>query len=179
MSTTSALLHPVRLRIVQTLLAKGTSTTRDLHERLGDIPIATLYRHIAYLSERGLIEVDHERQVRGASEKSYRVTGELANPTAEELAASSSEELLAAFTVFVSGTIRDFGDYLDEGDFDLAEDRVSFAQAEFWATDAEMDAFAEGLMAVLRPLLANDPARGRRRRALTTVLMPRPTDETR
>ncbi|WP_432746845.1 helix-turn-helix domain-containing protein [Microbacterium oxydans] len=65
MSTTSALLHPVRLRIVQTLLAKGTSTTRDLHERLGDIPIATLYRHIAYLSEHGLIEVDHERQVRG------------------------------------------------------------------------------------------------------------------
>ena len=39
----SALLHPVRLRIVQTLLADGSLTPHQLHARLADVPIATLY----------------------------------------------------------------------------------------------------------------------------------------
>lgn len=77
----SALLHPVRLRIVQTLLADGDLTPHQLHARLVDVPIATLYRHVNHLASHGLIEVAQEQQVRGASEKTYRVTPGMANPT--------------------------------------------------------------------------------------------------
>ncbi|SJN25661.1 hypothetical protein FM104_04945 [Microbacterium esteraromaticum] len=114
-----------------------------------------------------------ERQIRGASEKTYALAAEFANPSAEELNALSNEELLTAFTVFTSGLIRDFGDYLQAGEPELHADRVSFAQASFWADDDEVDAFGRALMAALEDLLGNESAPGRRRRTLTTVLMPR------
>lgn len=167
------LLHPVRLRIVQALLGEGELTTRQLHERLEDIPIATLYRHVAHLDRHELIEVADEQRIRGASEKTYRLAAGFANPSPEELNSLSDEELLSAFTVFTSGLIRDFGDYLRSGETDLYADRVSFAQATFWATDAEVDAFGRALMAALDDLLANDATSQRRRRTLSTVLVPR------
>lgn len=173
MATSSALLHPVRLRIVQMLLGEGELTTHQLHERLADVPIATLYRHVSNLAEHDLIEVAEEQQVRGASEKTYRLAPGFANPSPEELSSLSGEELLTAFTVFTSGLIRDFGDYLDSGEPDLHADRVSFAQAAFWADDEEMDRLGRAIMAALEPLVGNSPAPGRRRRALSTILMPR------
>lgn len=173
MATSSALLHPVRLRIVQSLLGDAELTTHQLHERLSDVPIATLYRHVGHLVTHEVLEVVGQQQVRGASEKTYRLVPEFANPSAEELEALSKEEILTAFTVFTSGLIRDFGDYLDGGDPDLYADRVSFAQASFWASDEEVDAFGRALMAALEDLLTNGPGLDRQRRTLSTVLIPR------
>ncbi|WP_040158670.1 helix-turn-helix domain-containing protein [Mobilicoccus massiliensis] len=173
MDTSSALLHPVRLRLVQMLLGEGDLTTRQLHDRLPDVPIATLYRHVSHLANHGLIEVADEQQIRGASERTYRLAAGFANPSADELKALSTEELLTAFTVFTSGLIHDFRDYLRAGEPDLHADRVSFAQASFWASDDELDEFSRVLMAALQGLVDNGPGQGRRRRTLTTVLMPR------
>ena len=175
MATSSALLHPVRLRIVQALLGEEELTTHQLHERLADIPIATLYRHVGHLVTHELIEVADEQQVRGASERTYRLSPSFANPSAEELNSLSNEELLTAFTVFTSGLIRDFSDYLHAGDPDLHADQVSFAQASFWASDEEVDEFGRTLMTALEGVLTNEPSAGRRRRTLSTVLMPRET----
>lgn len=173
MSTFSSLLHPVRFRIAQILLGEGELTTHYLHERLPEVPIATLYRHIANLVDHQLIEVVSEKQVRGASEKTYRLVADYASPTLAELESLSKEELLTMFTVFMSGVIHDFDLYLQEGDFNLSDDQVSFAQASFWADDSEVDAFGHSLMTALEILLHNKPKPGRRRRTLTTVLMPR------
>lgn len=173
MATSSALLHPVRLRIVQALLGEEKLTTHQLHERLSDVPIATLYRHVGHLVKHDLIEVADEHQVRGASEKTYRLAPGFVNPSEEELNSLSNEELLTAFTVFTSSLIRDFGDYLQAGDPNLCADRVSFAQASFWASDEEVDEFGRALMTALQCLLSNDPTQDRRRRTLSTVLIPR------
>lgn len=179
MASSSPLFHPIRLRIVQSLLGGDELTPHELHERLNDVPIATLYRHIKHLLEHELIEIAEERRVRGASERSYRVGKNLANPTSQELLSLSSEELLTVFTVFVSGVIRDFEAYLDVETRDLMRDRVSFAQADFWATDEEVDAFFTSVMEALGKVMANTPGEGRRRRTLTTIALPRPeTDGT-
>lgn len=53
----------------------------------------------------------------------------------------------------------------------LAADRVSFAQANFWATASEVDEFTDTVMDGLRTLLDNKEGQGRRRRALTTMLI--------
>lgn len=137
------------------------------------MPIATLYRHVGHLVTHEVLEVADQQQIRGTSEKTYRLVPEVANPSAEELEGLSEEELMTAFTVFTSGLIRDFDDYLDAGDPDLYADRVSFAQASFWASDEELDVFGRALMAALTDLLANGPGPGRRRRILSTVLIPR------
>lgn len=166
-------MHPVRLRIAQCLLGEAEGlTTQQMHERLTDVPIATLYRHVSQLVENRLIEVVGERQARGASERTYRIVREFANPTAEELRSAGTDELLTMFTVFTSGLAKDFEQYLADDDADLADDRVNFAQAEFWATDEEVDEFLAALMRALEPLLANRSGNGRRRRKLTTVLIP-------
>jgi hypothetical protein len=173
MATSSHLLHPVRLRIAQALLGGDELTTHQLHARMPDVPIATLYRHVAHLVKHSLLEVAEEQQVRGASEKTYRLAPGFANPTPEELNSLSREELLTAFTVFTSGLIRDFDDYLQTGEPDLHRDQVSFAQATFWASDAEIDAFGQTLMGALTELMAHGPSADRRRRTLSTVLVPR------
>ncbi|WP_029089208.1 helix-turn-helix domain-containing protein [Brevibacterium album] len=177
MSDSSALLHPVRLRIVQTLLGEEGLTTRQLHTRLPDTPIATLYRHVSHLLRHGLIEVAAEQQVGGASEKAYRLDPDLANPGPEALEKLSAEEMLTVFTVFASGLISDFDRYVHTGEPDLHADRVSFAQADLWASDEEVDDFAETLMAELQRLRRNGPGEGRRRRRLTTVLVPQVEEE--
>ena len=174
----SALLHPVRLRIVQTLLADGDLTPHQLHARLADVPIATLYRHINHLASHGLIEVAQERQIRGTSEKTYRVTPGMANPTPQDLGSLSREELMTVFTVFTTGLIGDFSAYIRDGDRpDLTKDRVNFTQASFWATQTEVDTFLETVSQALQNLLGNQPGGERRRRTLTTVLIPRPDGE--
>ncbi|OLO60204.1 DNA-binding protein [Actinomyces oris] len=174
----SALLHPVRLRIIQTLLADGDLTPHQLHAHLVDVPIATLYRHVNHLASHGLIEVAQERQVRGTSEKTYRVTPGMANPTPQDLGSLSREELMTVFTVFTTGLIGDFSAYIRDGDRpDLTEDRVNFTQASFWATQAEVDTFLDTVSQALQNLLGNQPGGDRRRRTLTTVLIPRPDGE--
>ncbi|MDN5683531.1 helix-turn-helix domain-containing protein [Corynebacterium glyciniphilum] len=175
MVTSSSLLHPVRLRIVQVLRDGEAFTTHQIRELLPDIPIATLYRHIATLVDAGVVEIADERPVRGTSEKIYRIAPTLANPTAEDLRALTPDELLTVFTVFTSGTIRDMDAYLHAGSPELVDDRVNFAQADFWASDEELDDFLGSVTEALLRLRQNTQRDGRRPRRLTTILMPRDT----
>lgn len=175
MVTSSSLLHPVRLRIVQVLRDGEEFTTHQIRELLPDIPIATLYRHIATLVDAGVVEIADERPVRGTSEKIYCIAPTLANPTAEDLRALTPDELLTVFTVFTSGTIRDMDAYLHAGSPELVDDRVNFAQADFWASDEELDDFLGSVTEALLRLRQNTQRDDRRPRRLTTILMPRDT----
>lgn len=175
MVTSSSLLHPVRLRIVQVLRDGEEFTTHQIRELLPDIPIATLYRHIATLVDADVVEIADERPVRGTSEKIYRIATTLANPTAEELRALTPDELLTVFTVFTSGMIRDMDAYLHAGTPELVDDRVNFAQADFWASDEELDGFLGSVTQALLRLRQNAQRDDRRPRRLTTILMPRDT----
>src|SRR5262249_24220554 len=60
------LLHPVRLRILQTFLGDRTLTTSDLQAELPDVPPASLYRHVARLVGAGVLVVVDERRGPGA-----------------------------------------------------------------------------------------------------------------
>lgn len=177
MTTTSILLHPVRLRIVQSLVARDQATTGQLHEELGDIPIATLYRHVAHLVKHGLIEVAGEKRGRGTNEKTYRLAAGFANPSPDEIRSLSPDELLTAFTVFTSTLIRDFGEYLRPDDYDLATDYGGFTTADFWATDAEMEELITAINSALLRVAGNAQSPARRRRELATILIPRPKQE--
>jgi len=43
------MLNPVRMRIIQELAVKQSTTTTELCEKISDIPRTTLYRHIKIL----------------------------------------------------------------------------------------------------------------------------------
>jgi len=171
-STADLLLHPVRLRILQTLLGGRELTTAQLQQQLPDVSAATVYRQVATLVEAGVLEVAGERRVRGAVERSYALLPARASVDPEELRAMSAAQHRRAFLAFVAGVLADFDRYVEAGDVDFERDVVGYRQAAFYATDEEVRRGVEDVRAVLAPWLERKPAPGRRRRVLTTVLLP-------
>lgn len=178
MASADLLLHPVRLRIVQALLGHRALTTGELATELPDVPPATLYRQVAVLAGAGVLEVVGERKVRGAVERTYRLVLEAASVGAEEAAAMDVEQHRRAFATFVAALLADFDRYLDGsgGAPDLVGDGVGYRQAALWLTDEEFGILLAELQAAVMSRMANRPAAGRRRRVLSTVLLPADPD---
>jgi DNA-binding transcriptional ArsR family regulator len=172
MATADLLLHPVRLRILQTLLDGRALTTAQLREHLSDVPAATLYRHVATLADAGVLEVVAEQRVRGAVERTYRLQVARATVDAEALARMTPEDHGRAFTAFVAGLLADFDRYLARDRVDPLADLVSYRQLALWLTDAETHELLAELRAVLAARTAAGPGEGRTRRLLSTVLLP-------
>jgi hypothetical protein len=171
------LLHPVRLRLLQAFLGDRTLTTADLRSELPDVPVASLYRHVAVLADAGVLAVVGERKVRGAAERSYRLDLAAASLGAGDAAAMTADDHRRAFTTFAAALMADFDRYLtraapDGGSPDLAGDRVGYRQAAVWLTDEEFDEMATDLAAVLTARMGNRPDGARRRRLVTTVHLP-------
>ena len=165
------LLHPVRLRVVQALV--GTAMTPlQLKEQLGDVPQATLYRHVKLLADGGLLEVVDERQVRGGIERTYRVVASAVSLDGADLADATAEDHFRYFATFVATVLADFATYLEHGGLDLVADRVGYRQVPVWLTDGEFDEMAADLSRAVHRRFGNQPSPQRRRRLISTVVMP-------
>ncbi len=174
------LLHPIRLRIVLAFGAEQLTTGR-IAERLPDVAHATLYRHVAALSDAGVLDVVHERRVRGGIERTYALVADAVKLGPDTAGSMSKDELLRGFVVFAGTMIEAFGRYLDHPSADLNEDLVSFRQAAIWLDEAERAELVDRLRAAFGPYLENEPTDERERLLVNTVLIPdraaRPTSE--
>ena len=165
------LLHPIRLRIVQAL-ANQPLTPGQLQAVLTEIPQATLYRHITRLEDGGLIEVTSERKVRGTTERTFSIVDDAVSLGTPDLLNADRDEHLRYFSTFLGTLVADFAAYLDGGEPDLEADRVGYRQAPLWLSDAELDELLAELRQAIGARLRNEPDPGRRRRLITTVVMP-------
>ncbi|MEE8601630.1 helix-turn-helix domain-containing protein [Euzebya tangerina] len=169
------LLHPVRLRIVQALVGRSL-TPGALLETLGDVAQATLYRHLRALETGGLIEVAAERPVRGTVERTYRVVEDAVHLGPADLAGTSRADHFRYFATFVGTLLADYAAFLDGVSDarapDLEADRVGYRQVPLWLSDEEADELAREMRGLLEQRLQHTPGRGRRRRLVSTVLMP-------
>jgi DNA-binding transcriptional ArsR family regulator len=166
------LFHPVRFRVFQTLVTNGPATVGRLAERLPDIPAASLYRHVNALAGADLLRVVEERKARGAVEKVFAINDEAATLGHDELASATGDDHLRYFTAFVAGLIRDYERYLRQGTVDIGRDLVGYRQEAIYLSDDELLELVGRLSAIVGEVIDNDPATGRRRRRLTTVVMP-------
>jgi DNA-binding transcriptional ArsR family regulator len=174
MVTTELLLHPVRLRVVQALLGDRVLTTGDLHAELPDVPTASLYRHVAVLAGAGMLEVVDEHKVRGAVERRYRLVPGAVSLGPERMGSLDADEHRRAFAVFATGLLADYDRYLERAGEqpDLGADGVSYRQLALWLADDEVPEFLREVREVLQRYAEAGPGEGRRRRVLTTVLLP-------
>ena len=172
MASADLILHPVRLRIVQAFLGERALTTTELQAELPDVPVASLYRHVARLVDAGVLAVVAERRVRGALERTYvlRLTATRIGP--DEFARMSPDEHRQAFLAFVATLISDFESYAARGDIDLLRDGVSYGLSGLWLDDTERTELFRDLVGVLQPRLANTPRLGRKRWILGSVVLP-------
>lgn len=163
-------LHPVRLRIIQTLLGGRRLTTAQMAKELDDVTTATLYRQVATLADAGILDVVGERRVRGAVERTYELHVEASQLSPEELAKMTPDEHRQAFAAFVSGLLSTFEAYTRTGDVDLYRDRIGYRQTALWLTDEELDELVRDLRDEVAKRADNKPGGERKRRMLSTIM---------
>jgi DNA-binding transcriptional ArsR family regulator len=167
------ILHPVRMRILMAL-SRQQMTARELSAALPDVAPATLYRHLNTMTKGGILRVVEEKQVRGTVEKRYALaTMSAAHLGGQDVASMSKEDHMHLFTAFVVTLLDDFARYLNSAErVNMATDGVGFHKYPLYLSDNEMMEFGRKLNALLVPLIANEPASGRRRRIMSLTLMP-------
>lgn len=170
------LLHPIRLRIVRAFLGEAELTARNLAERLGDVPQATLYRHLNHLAEAGALIVTSETPARGAMERTYRLDPNTGKVPPEDIQSIDPDTHLKYFSVFLASLLEDFGRYLRSDDVDVVRDDVHYLQVTFLATPGEFAGFMKELQALIKRLAGLGPAKSRIQRTVSMVTLPeRPT----
>ncbi|MFC7371652.1 helix-turn-helix domain-containing protein [Fictibacillus iocasae] len=167
------LLHPVRMRIIQSLMGSVPRSPQGLSELLSDIPRTSIYRHTKILAEAGVIEVAKEQPVRGSVEKFYRIAAAGAEVSPEELQSMSKDDHLRSFFTFLTMIHQQFEDYLDQGSIDLARDGAGYRQAALHLNEKEMMAFAQELNSVVCKYIGNTPGSDRTERLFTTIVVPK------
>lgn len=168
------LLHPVRFRIVQTLIGGNHITTQQIMELLPDIPQATLYRQLNKLLEGGIIKVVEERQVRGTKEKVFTMVENGANLSAKDLSNSKKEDHMQYFLAFLATIQSSFDRYLQQEQLDLEADGIGYRQIPLFLSDEEFSVFTKKIATVISEVAKNTPTNERRRRTLSTIIIPDP-----
>ncbi len=174
MASADLLLHPIRLRIVKAFMGDRALTTAEIAAEIDDVPLGSLYRHVALLTKAGVLQVVAERRVRGAVERTYTMRLAVAQMQPDEIAEMSPDDHIQAFVAFVAGILGDFDRYVESEAFDPISDLATYRLAGMWLTDAEYAEYLRDLVAISQPRLANPPGRRRRRRLFYQVLLPAP-----
>jgi hypothetical protein len=172
MASADLLLHPVRLRIVKAFLGDRALTTKQLAAELPDVPAGSIYRHVARLTEAGVLQVVAERRVRATTERTYTLRLYAAQMQPDEIAAMTLDQHTNAFLAYVAGLLGDFDRYVASQPQDPGKDGAGYRVAAMWLTDAELAEYLRDFAAITQPRLANAPQHGRQRRMLYTILLP-------
>ena len=167
MDLIKVLSNPVRMRIIQCMIGYGDATTKQIAEYVSDVPVPTLYRHINYLIDVGLITVKEERKVRGSVERVLTV-----NPTKPYDETDISN---LAFQFLMEMYSR-FDKYSKRPDADPIRDKLALSTAIFKLTDEEMDNFAKDIGEVMMKYDAISKESKGKIRSVSMVLSP--VDET-
>ncbi len=171
-STVDVILHPVRMRIIQSLINQQI-TAQQIKELLPDIPQATLYRHIKKLVEAEVIHIIDELPNRGTVEKVYSIQDpNKATIDTDELNKLSKNEHMGLFIQFMANLMGEYERYLQQEKVNLVEDGVTFRQTSLYLSDEEFPEFIKELAAVYLKVTQNKPQPGRRRRTLATIIIP-------
>ncbi|MBR7676770.1 helix-turn-helix domain-containing protein [Streptomyces daliensis] len=172
MTNANLLLHPVRLRILQTLVGSEPLTTAQLRDRLPDVPPATMYRHIATLTKAGVLEVVGEKKVRGTVERSYQVRQDGALVDEDARTAMTPDDHRQAFTAFSGAMMSDFERYLSRDGIEPASDGLMYRQGAVWLTREEYEALVEEIQKAVTSRTTSTPGDGRTRHLVSIVVVP-------
>jgi DNA-binding transcriptional ArsR family regulator len=173
------ILHPVRMRMILALASGAPMAVSEIHERMPDVPLATLYRHLKGLREGGIVAVADEqpvsptqRRTRGAIEHRFVLQSGAAFLGPGDLANATADDHVRWFASFVASLLGAFGRYVSAGVPDLARDGVGYNGIVLQLNDAELAAMSIAVNAALVPFAANPPGEGRTARLLATIFLP-------
>jgi hypothetical protein len=169
------LIHPIRLRIIQAL-GQDRLTTQELAERLPEVPLSSLYRHLQLLRRGEVLDVVETRLVNGIEEKVYAVTGRT-HLGPEEMAQLGGDEHVKYFATYLLTLLQGYAGYIrsaqdEDGLVDLAADYAGYTEVIFYADEEELQAFQAALNKVMLSLVQNEAAALRRRYRMAIIAHP-------
>ena len=142
------LLHPVRMRIVIALGADDL-TTREIQQRMPDVPQASLYRAIAQLAKAGVVEVVKEQRRGGAMERTYHIAPEQGLVKPDDLTSSTPSEFLAIVQTFADLMVGTASRYLAATGEGWRDARYAMRHESMWLTPDERQQLSDDLDRVL------------------------------
>lgn len=160
------------MRIIRALSTGERRTAQEIGNMLSDVPTATLYRHIKKLVEGEFLEVVEERQVGGATERVFALRDQAGYLSAEDIASATPEDHMRYFTMFCAMLMSEFNAYLQRDVIDLEADGVGYRTVSLYLDDDEFQELVARLRECVAAYKNNRPTPGRRRRLLTTIVMP-------
>ncbi len=176
-SKIKTMLHPIRMRIMQTLLDRKEMTAGEIAEKLKDIPQASLYRHLNALLKEEILMVVSENRIRGTVEKVYSLSSMLESSTAKEIEKASKEDHFSYFFSFLMNLLGEYEEYLQQEVIDLKEDGVSYRQFSLQLSDEELMDLLTGIREKLVEAMDNEPREDRRLRTVANIVIPSKTKE--
>lgn len=166
-------MHPIRMRIIQTLITKKGLSTQQISEYLPDVPQATLYRHLNKLVHADIIKPIQENKIRGAVEKIYALSDDGVNLTEEDVDKISREEHFQYFFSFLTNLMGDFDDYLKRDYIDINKDGVTYRQANIYLSDQELQNLMEAISKLILNQIDNKPTKGRKLINISNIIIPK------
>jgi DNA-binding transcriptional ArsR family regulator len=173
------ILHPVRMRMILALASGHPMAASEIHERMPDVPLATLYRHFKALREGGIVAMADEQPIsptakraRGAVEHRFAIQSGAAFLGPGDLTSATADDHVRWFASFVASLLGAFGRYASAGVPDLARDGVGYNALVLQLNDAELAAMSVAVNAALLPFATNPSGEGRTARLLATILLP-------
>ncbi|WP_338472401.1 helix-turn-helix domain-containing protein [Niallia sp. XMNu-256] len=170
-SKMKVILHPVRMKIIQALINGKEMTAQELSKWAEDVPQATLYRHLNKLLDAGFIKVVQENPVRGTIEKVYALK-EPDVQSQKDFLKLTKEEHLELFLTFTAQLMSLYENYLNQDEFDLVKDGVSYTMANLYLSDEEFMELVQGIGMLIQSALKNEPTFERRARNIATIIIP-------
>lgn len=165
------MLHPLRMRILQTLLNGNHLTAQEMIKILDDVAVPTLYRHLNILVEHKIIEIVQENQIRGTVEKVYALPNQDIF-SKENIKKATPEEHVDYFTMFMTSLLSQFNQYITHEDSDISIDKVSYRQIQLQLSDQEIMDIFKTISDAITPNLDNKANDSRRLYSISTILIP-------
>lgn len=166
-----AILHPIRMRILQTLLNGKRMTAQQIKAKLIDVAVPTLYRHLNALVENQIIVVVEENQIRGTVEKVYALPAEdlLSD---EDLMKATPEDHRDYFLTFITGLLSQFNEYIGTGNAEPLVDNLGYRQIHLYLSDEEFREMFKVIGDSMLRNIDNQPHKDRKLYSISTIVIP-------
>lgn len=169
-SAIRSILDPVRIRIIQELSLKKTATTKEIALACGDIPQATLYRHLNALLKNEVIEVVSENKIRGILEKVYAIKENPSQVFNDHLSTITVEELSTIFSQFVLNIVTEFNSCIavEEVMSDIKKN-IGFTSFSLLLSKEELVEMLSEINQIFLKRIGNQAGPGRKLRKVSTI----------
>lgn len=164
------MMNPTNLKILQQIMLAGEMDTKAIASSMPEVPVSSLYRHLAQLQEAGIIRIASQTQKRGAIKKTYALNEAFTqeNPNPEELAA-----IAGAGLCIIAGEIQQYFqcDYED-----IEKDCVDISNVVVNINEEEFKEMKKEIQEILKKYMGK-AEEGRKLRRLSFISSPVPDKE--